>query len=537
MKPLIIALLFVWGDLNFDQMVILVPEIKLANGKLKSLSSEYRILVFLKLIFVILKACNCDVTEAEASRDVDEAHERHQNVGDIPSHAHAEACAEEDNCCSNNTECLHKTLGRHLAAVYVCETVINVVEVADEGGECEERHGNGYEDGTEAAEYGAYSLLDIECTCNFRSSGNAGAEAHESGSGADNDGVKEYREHLNQTLLYGVRNVSRSCCVGSGADASLVGVEAALDAVHHAGTCNAAEDSFEIKRIAEDLCEYCGNRTNVKKNDNNSNAYIDNAHERNECGSYLNNALAAAHDAPANQDSHNSTDDPGGNRRIVEAVSCKRGLEIVGSEHIKAACIGKNEEDCEDKCDGAVMQSILNVVCRAAVAVAVTIATLVDLSKGALYKRRCAANHSDEPHPENGAVAAKANCGGNAYDVAGTNAGCGGNHQCLEGRNRTFFFGLLRNYSDSFLEKADLNELGLPGEIKTCNNKNNDQNGVVEYATEGTDKGTNHFDTLSFLKYFVCAAPQLRVFTLVPLGPKLYADRICCTSPFLCCGY
>ena len=73
------------------------------------------------------------------------------------------------------------------------------------------------------------------------------------GGGADQDGVDEYRQHLDQSLFYRMRD-SRACRrVGSGTDSGLVGEQSPFDAVHDTGPGESAEDSLEVKGVAEKI--------------------------------------------------------------------------------------------------------------------------------------------------------------------------------------------------------------------------------------------------------------------------------------------
>ena len=481
----------------------LLPVVELGSVKTDVSSLEYGILAFLLLSNIVVESSDCNVAEHEACGDVDEAHECHQNVSYIPCETHLEACACEDNESAYYAIAGHERLAGHFALVEECECVIAVEQVADKGGECKENHCEGDEYRSKSAEDGLESFLDIGSACEFSSGLDAGRETHESGSGADEDGVDKYGQHLNKTLLNGVRNISCSCCVRSGAYACLVGIETALDAVHHAGACNAAEDSREVESVSKDLSDDTGQQTDVHNNDDKSNCYVDNAHERNDGGSSLDNALAAAKQAPANDNSENCTDDEGSYTFVIERVSSKGGLQVVGSEHIEADSIGEDEEYRESNGKTAILQSILNVVSGTAVAVAVFIAELEYLSKSAFDKCRSAANDGDEPHPEHSTVAAEAYSGGNAYDITGSYTGSGGYHKSLERRYRAFLRGLLCNYLDRFAEKTSLNEVGFEGEPKTCGDENDYQDGIIEHTAQFADHCTKHFETLLSLKYFL----------------------------------
>lgn len=487
----------------------LLPVIKLGSIKTDVSSLKYRILAFLLLSDVVVESSDCNVAKHEACGDVDEAHECHQYVSDIPCETHLEACAYEDNESAYYTITGHKGLAGHFALVEECKSVIAVEQVSDKGGECEQNHCEGDEDRAKAAEDGCESVLDIGSASKLSGRLDAGRETHESGSGADEDGVDEYRQHLNKTLLYGMGNICCSSCVRSGAYACLVGIKTTLDAVHHAGACNAAEDSGEVESVSKNLSDDAGQQTDVHNNDDKSNSYVDNAHERNDGGSSLDNTLAAAKEAPTNDNSQNTADDEGGGSFVIEGVSSESGLQVVGSEHVEADCVSEDEEYRERNSKTTILQSAFDVVSGTAVAVAVFITELEYLSEGALDECGSAAYDSDEPHPEHSTVTAETNSGGNANDITGSYTGSGGYHQSLERRNGAFLRGLFHNYLYRFLEKTSLNEVGFKGEPETCGDENDYQDGIIEHTAQFADHCTKHFENTSFFKiFFAAGAPQ-----------------------------
>ena len=128
----------------------------------------------------------------------------------------------------------HEFLAGHFLAVEVGEAVVNVEEVADEGREREERERYRDEDGAEAAEDRGEGVLDVGRAADIFGGDYAGAEAHEGCGSAEEERVDVDGEHLHEALLDRVRDVGGSGGVRRGADAGLVGVEAALDAVDQA---------------------------------------------------------------------------------------------------------------------------------------------------------------------------------------------------------------------------------------------------------------------------------------------------------------
>ena len=170
--------------------------------------------------------------------------------------------------------------------------------------------------------------------------------------------------------------------------------------------------------------------------------------------------------------------------RGVEAVAGEGGLEIIGAEHVEAAGIGGNEAQGEQHRQGLAVESRLDVVGGAAVALAgLRVAALVDLGQGGLDEGGGAADDGNEPHPEHGPVAADADGHGHADDVAGSHAGGGRHHQGLEGGDRTGPVRALCHHPQGLPEHPELDEAGAEGEVKSSGQQNdNEQVGVHEIA-------------------------------------------------------
>ena len=172
--------------------------------------------------------------EDDAGREVDQGHAAHGDVGKGPGGVHRCDGADEDDCYADNVEPGHEFLAGHFFAVEVGEAVVNVEEIADECREREERERYRDEDGPEAAKDSGQGVLYIGCAAYFFARDYAGAQAHESCGGAEQECVDVDGEHLHESLLDRVRDVSGSGGVRRGADAGFVGVKAALDAVDQA---------------------------------------------------------------------------------------------------------------------------------------------------------------------------------------------------------------------------------------------------------------------------------------------------------------
>lgn len=108
------------------------------------------------------------------------------------------------------------------------DAVIDIEQVADERGKTEEQHADRNQEGSEAAEDGRRCVLDISRTGYFLGNGHAREEAHESRGTADQEGIDEDRQHLDQALFDRMADVSHSCRIRCRTDTGFIGIEPRL---------------------------------------------------------------------------------------------------------------------------------------------------------------------------------------------------------------------------------------------------------------------------------------------------------------------
>ena len=135
-------------------------------------------------------------------------------------------------------------------------------------------------------------------------------------------------------------NVGRGGGVGGRTHTCLIGEEAALDAVHDAGTAEAAENGAEIKGAHEDLTEHIGQHLGIEDHQHQRYQNVESTHNGHENARHRHNALAAAHEAVAHQRGDDKADDPRSDVGIIKAVDGEGGLEVVGCQHIEANTVG-----------------------------------------------------------------------------------------------------------------------------------------------------------------------------------------------------
>ena len=148
----------------------------------------------------------------------------------------------------------------------------------------------------------------------------AGEEDHQRGRRADQDGVDEHAQGLDEALARGVVRLRHGAGrdVGGRAHAGLVGEEAALDAVEH-GRGQAAGDAarrfLEAEGAHDDVAQHAGHLAEVHDQDDDGEQQVDAGHERHDHLGHLGDLADAAEDDDAGQ---RRDDEAGHQRRQAE---------------------------------------------------------------------------------------------------------------------------------------------------------------------------------------------------------------------------
>ncbi len=130
------------------------------------------ILTFFLLLLVIAHSFDGRIAQDKAGRDVDEAHDGHEDIGNIPDSSHGHTGADEDDEDADNTEGIDETVGWS-PLVDKTDAVIDVEQVADERREAEEEHTNRNQERAETTEDGCRCMLDVSSTSHFLGDGHA----------------------------------------------------------------------------------------------------------------------------------------------------------------------------------------------------------------------------------------------------------------------------------------------------------------------------------------------------------------------------
>ena len=148
-------------------------------------------------------------------------------------------------------------------------------------------------------------------------------EDDEGGAGADDQGVGEDSEGLDEALLYGVGGIGCGRHVRSRAHTGLIAEHSALDALHDGGA-DASSGQFppssavsvpEAECVRDDQAEYLGNFSYIHGYDDKRQGDVEEGHHGDEQAAHAGDAPDAAEDDHEGQDREDDTHPPG---RYVE---------------------------------------------------------------------------------------------------------------------------------------------------------------------------------------------------------------------------
>ena len=430
---------------------------------------------------VVVCAADGLVAEDDDDGQVDERHESHQDIAQVPRDLELEERACEDEQRGDGAEEREHPVLHVLVAHEEAEVDLGVVEVTDQRGEGEEEQGNRDEDLRDAlAEDRGHRVLHEGSARHATVLADARGENHERGESTDHHGVDEDGEHLDEALLSRVRHGGGGRGVRSGTDTGLVRVEAALDAVHHRRTGEATEDGLEVESATEDRREHRGNVLVVERDDDEADTQVDDRHDGHEQASDVRQATGAAEDRAGHQHREDDADNP--RRPLVRpAVMGESVSDVEGGEQVEAAHVGQNEDRREERGKPVLLESHLDVVGRTTVGVVGPL-LLVDLRKRRLDEGGRATEGRDDPHPEDGAGAAKRHGRCHTGNVADAHARGRGDHQGAERGNLALLVGRLSHDADRFLKQTKGQRTRANEEVQADANQKGDEQVRVHEA-------------------------------------------------------
>ena len=312
----------------------------------------------------------------------------------------------------------------------------------------------------------------------------AGEQDDHRRAGADDQGVDEHAEGLDDPLVAGVGNVGHRGHVGGAAEAGFVGEQSALYPQHDRRPDPAGERRFQAEGAAEDRHERAGHRLDVHGDDHQGDGDVADRHDRDDELGDLGDALDAAEDD--HSEDHDEAD-PARQRRNGEGVG-KRRRHRVGLQRAEGEAEGDEQEDGKDDRHPALLQRPLHVVGRAAAIGAVGLGVLEHLRQGALEVARRHADEAHHPHPEDRARAAEADGDGDAGDVAGAHPPGHAQRQRLE---RAQVAGLvvegLPDDREHLEEVAELDEARGDGEDQAEGDQGDDDDLAPKQVVDGVE--------------------------------------------------
>ena len=465
----------------FSRRLLFVPDgDALLVGKLFGV--EHRIGdAGLLLFLIVLEGDEGVAAENGDGHEVHDSHEGHEQVGQVPHEGQGGQRAEGHHADAEGAED-EEPDGLFAEELDIAFTV---VVVASTGAEGEHEHHDGDEHTGEAAEFAAQSELH-EGHALLTGIGIAVEQENDAGGGgADDHGVYEHAESLNQTLLHRMAHMGGGGGVGHGTHTGFVGEEAALGASEDSGG-DTADSGVRREGLGHDGGDHAGHFGDVQDDDDKGHEQVGSSHEGHEPAAEGGDALDAAEDDHAGDGSEGDADGI-----LVDAELGVQGVgDGVGLHRVEAHAEGHGNEDGEERGRLGIAEAVLDVVGGAAAeAAGERIAYLVDLGERAFHKAGSGAEQSDDPHPEDGAGAAYHDSDGDAGDVAHTHTGSGTDAEGLEGADMTAFLaGTFLEQAAHFTEHGKLGEFDACREIQAKAHQHADEHIRPEYVVRPVDE-------------------------------------------------
>ena len=350
---------------------------------------------------------------------VRDGHEAVERVGDIPHERQIRDRA------GHNDEAEDDLIGADdLAAKEELRAARAVERPAEDGGCGKQQQADRQndrarlraEDAREARDRGRNARSRVVAVIAVR---RAGAEDDKGRERADDDGIHKDLKDAVKALLDGVSFRGGGVRDGRGAEARLVGENAAADALGHrkldGHARRAAGDGSGVKSSLEDGSEHAGNGADIRKHDNERADDVDDGHEGHELFRDLTDALDAAEQHQRDEDGDANTGDEADHRLPARRVFIERdgnGLDgIRDGVHLCDVADTEGRDRAEDGEHTAEplplrTEAVFNVVHGAAAPVALFIAFAVLDSERDLGELGHHAEKRRHPHPEHGAGAA-----------------------------------------------------------------------------------------------------------------------------------
>lgn len=246
--------------------------------------------------------------------------------------------------------------------------------------------------------------------------------------GADDVGIEEYAESGNDALFARMVRFSGSSCHRDGALAGFVRHESSLDALQECSTEDAAEDSFRLEGACKDGMEEVRNASQVRENEKDGRADVNDCHDRDKDICPAGNTLDAAK-------RHEGDEDKQKNRHDVVECRLQRNFlsanepddRAQGCDDVQALRRKAHErvEDIESRQSHAypcLISAKAPCIERKAADEVVAAFFLEDLCERAFSEGCRHAEESGNPHPEERSRTAGSNRARDADHVARADA-------------------------------------------------------------------------------------------------------------------
>ena len=485
--------------------------------------------------------------QQEQGHEVRNAHQSVEGVGDAPQQAQIDRRAQ------NGHEGVdHEEGADHLVGVEQELDAPGAVETpADDGGERKAAERHRRKDGRPAAvggrEAGDGQLCARRTAVAHR---HAAAQDDHGGQGADDDGVSEDLEDAEHPLLDGLAGIGAGVGDGAGAEAGLIGEDAAGDALLHTEKDTAdgtAGEGLRVECTADDGGQHRREAPVVDDHDAQCQHDVEQCHERHQLFGDAADALDAAQQHHGHHHSHHHAhDEVDRGQDAVQAAAvgqqgrvdgCDDGVDLGGVAGAEDRQHAEQRVQHREELPPAA-EAVFNIVHGAAHQLAVFVPLAEMHGQRHFGEFGTHAQQSRAPHPEHRTRPADGDRARHTGDVAGADGSGQRRTHCLE-RSHRAVGGIL------FAEDAANDRFDGIGEFpelqKAC--PHTEQQAHADDADHRRDAPDKAVDRLidgrdgfehTFTPFFFTLT-QRKLFYRILSGLSIYFEREICASRLKVC--
>ena len=354
---------------------------------------ECRLLDALPLLSPIVVEQSEGITAQEYDgRQVAGRQEGHEEVDNVPNQFETGHSAEYHHhpCRADAVDGHHRRVGSNEADISLA-----IIIIADDAGEGEEEDGYGHEHGPDGAHLSLKGRLREGDAVEFWHIVQSADEDDKGGTRTDQQRIGKDTQGLDESLLDGMADGSRSRHVGGTTLACLIREESALNAIHHRSTNAATRNLTDAKGIGHDDFQHMGDQSGIHHDDRDGQQQIADGHEGHQDRTHLSNTLNTTEDDKQRHRCQHAADPE---RRQSEGLlhGTTDGISLNGI--VRQAKLTGNEHRKQDR-HPPLMQTTLDIIGRTADE-RVLVLLLEQLRQRRLYERRSRAHEGYQPHPE-----------------------------------------------------------------------------------------------------------------------------------------